>query len=454
MEELPEALDRDALRLKAQLEKECDVVYPMLAGNEDEARRVGRVLRDEAVDLVLMYHATYVDDLMTLALIEETRGIFPVLLLSQGIPGVPEKFTPIEAGRCWGVNSAVQLPGSFRRLGEGLRFGLVFGSMDDDGVISEITRYAKAAGSVKAVRRMKVGVLPHRSAGVPMFDTYPDEARLIGQTGIRITYLYVEQLLDLMKQVSEPSVRELTDSLYESCEVVEPSREEVALAARQAIALERLVEATGIDALAIDMFPGLTPMCGMIPAVGMDRLIDQGVVVSSEGDLAVAVTGLIIRELCGRPVQFWEHSMFDVDKNWLLGGHEGGSAGFSTAKTGTRPRLRSTQYINFGKTPGAPYNGVVPEFITNPGPVTLATLFKGTPGYEMRLARGTSVDTHAREAHYEHTIFKPNIPLGEYFHRIAALGTCHHFALVHEDIWSEMCKVAEILGMRLEVLTD
>jgi len=76
--------------------------------------------------------------------------------------------------------------------------------------------------------------------------------------------------------------------------------------------------------LAIDMFPGLTPICGMIPCVGMARLIDKGIVVATEGDLSVAVAGLIIKELCGKPVHFWEHLMFDEEKNWVLGGHKGG----------------------------------------------------------------------------------------------------------------------------------
>jgi L-arabinose isomerase len=177
-------------------------------------------------------------------------------------------------------------------------------------------------------------------------------------------------------------------------------------------------------------------------------------VVTTEGDLSVAVSGLIIKDLCSRPIHFWENLMFDEEKNWVLGGHEGGSAGFSMAKKGTRPKLRNTQYINFGKIPGAPYHGVVPEFITNPGPVNLMTVFRGESGYEMRIARGESVDLPPFEVHYEHTVFRPNVPLSHYFRRIAEIGICHHFALVHAEISHELEKVAEIIGMKLEYLTD
>jgi hypothetical protein len=71
----------------------------------------------------------------------------------------------------------------------------------------------------------------------------------------------------------------------------------------------------------------------------------------------------------------------------------------------------------------------------------------------MRLARGESVGTHPREVHFEDTIFKPNVPLKHYFHRIAEVGVCHHFGLVHAEISSELEKVAQILPMKLEYLT-
>lgn len=287
-----------------------------------------------------------------------------------------------------------------------------------------------------------------------MYDTFPDEARMMGQTGIKLCYLYINELLEKMREVGKTETEKLTAELYKECEIIEPSREEVTLAARQAIALERLVKEKELDALAIDMFPGLTPMCGMVPCVGMARLIDRGIVVATEGDLSVSVAGLMVKELCGKPIHFWEHLMFDEDKNWILGGHEGGAAGFSMAKRGTKPKLRNTQYVNFGKISGAPYNGVLPEFITNPGPVNLITLFKGEAGYEMKIARGESVDTHPREVHFEHTIFKPNVSLKRYFERVAEVGICHHFALVHEDISAEIEKVSNILRMKFDYLTE
>ncbi|HEB33232.1 MAG TPA: hypothetical protein ENI15_20530 [Spirochaetes bacterium] len=454
MDGLPGALEKDILKLKNSLEIDCEVIYPFLVGNESDAKKAGKIFLENDVDIVLMYHASYIDDAMSVALIGELKGIFSVLFLSQGRAGIPDSFSLTDAGTTWGVNSAAQLPSSLKRLWPDYDHGFVFGHIDNPRALSEIVSYAKAAKCVKNLKSKKVGFLPHRSAVVPMYDTYPDESRMIGQTGIKLSYHYIKELLDRMGEVPGPETINLTEELYEMCDVIEPPPEEISLAAKQAIALEKLVTEAGLDAIMIDTGPGMIPMCGMIPCVGMARLIDKGIIVTTEGDLSVAVSALIINELCGKPVHFWEHLMFDEKKNWVLGGHEGGSAGFSMARKGTRPKLRSTQYVNFGKTPGAPYHGVLPEFITNPGPVNLLTLFRAESGYEMRLARGESVDLPPFEIHYEHTVFKPNVSLDHYFNRIAQAGVCHHFALVQAEISSEIEKVARILKMRLEYLTD
>lgn len=455
MKDLPAVLDRDIRRLENILkEKEFEVFYPLFAANDADAEQAGRLMRQEDVDMALIYHATYIEDSMTLAFLDQLSNIFPVLFLSQGLRDFSGEINLIDAGRTWGVNSSVQLPGTLNRLRPNLRFGFVFGSMDNPETIREIEEYAKAAKAVKKLRGSKIAFLPHRSAAASMYDTFPDEAMMMAQTGVRLMYLYIQDLIAAMRNVSEEEAEALSRELYEKYEVIEPPEEEVHLAAKQAIALERLVKERGLDSLAVDTGPGLIPYTGMVPCVGMSRLIDQGFVVTTEGDLSTAVSGLILKELSGgKLIHFWEHLAFDEKRNWVLGGHEGGSAGFTMAKANTRPRLRNTQYVNFGNVRGAPYNGVVPEFITNPGPVTLLTLFRGPHGYEMRLACGESVDHNPLPVHYEHTIFKPRVSLKQYFNRIAQLGVCHHFALVHADVASMVEKVACIWGMKLEYLT-
>jgi L-fucose isomerase-like protein len=187
MDELPSAMKRDIGRLRKRLQEDCDVSYPLFVGNAADARKAGKIFAEQGVDMVLMYHATYIDDRMTVALIDEIRGIFPVLFLSQGLTGIPDEIGLIESGTCWGVNSATQLPGSFRKLWAGFKHGFVFGHLENERAMTEIIQYARAAQCVKNLRGKLVGFLPHRSAGVPMYDTFPDESRMMGQSSASST---------------------------------------------------------------------------------------------------------------------------------------------------------------------------------------------------------------------------------------------------------------------------
>ena len=453
MKELPDRLNQDAKRLAKSLGKEFEVVYPGLAGNVADSARVGQAIRQEDVDLAIMYHATYLDDAMSLAFLDEIGDIFCVLFLSQGVSTFTGPLDVTDYGRQWGNNSTVQLPGTLDRTRPGLRYGFVFGGLDSPRAMGEIGQYARAAAAVRSLKGKLLAFLPHRSHGVPMYDTFPDESRMIGQTGIRIDYLYIIDLIREMEAVSQKDNDALVRELYDKYEVVEPPKEEVQQSARLSLALERMVEKKGVDALAIDYAAGMITHVGALPCLGMSLLSDKGVIVASEGDIGVSVGGLIIKALTGKAVHFWEHLGFDEEHNWIVGGHEGGSAGFNLAKANTRPKLRATQYVDFDGSPDAPHFGVLPEFITHPGPVTLLSMYRARESYEMRIACGESVDMDPLPVRYEHTVFKPPIPLDEYFKRIVEAQICHHFALVHAEIQPELHKVAQIMGMNVKDIT-
>ena len=455
MQELPDLLHRDSLRLAQRLGEQFEVVYPGIAGSVAESTRMAREIREAGVASVVVYHATYVDDAMSLAVLDELGpNIHTIVLHSQGVRGIPESIGLLDAGTTWGNNSAVQICGTLKRMRPDFTFGYVFGSLDDPRIYHEIAQYARAWSAVLRLRGSRVMYLPHRCSQVPMYDTYPDDTMMMAQTGVQIGFLSAEELVEDMAAVPDDDAQELYRDITRRCDVVEPTEQEVRLACRQAIALENLVRRHDVDALAIDTGPEITPRTGMLPALGMALLIDKGFVVATEGDLGVSVGGLVLQSLTdGKPVHFWEHLMFDEDRNWVLGGHEGGSAGFTMARKDTRPKLRSTQYVDFSRWEGAPHFAVLPEFITEPGPVTLINLFRGPRGYEMRYATGQSVDTAPRPVHFEHTIFQPDTPLRDYFHRMKEVGVCHHFGLVHGSVDAELRKLAEMLKMECQCLT-
>jgi len=148
-------------------------------------------------------------------------------------------------------------------------------------------------------------------------------------------------------------IEALAKELHQKCEVIEPRHEEVCLIAREAIALERLVKENKLRATAIETGSGLIRYTGVTPCEGIANLIDQGIVVTTEGDMNAAVSGLILRELTGKPIHFWEYLGFDKEKNGILGGREEGPAGFTMGKA-------NTQSVNFEGILGALCHGMTP----------------------------------------------------------------------------------------------
>lgn len=47
------------------------MLYPFLIKNESDTKKAGKVFLKEDVDMVLTYHATYIDEMMSVAMISE-----------------------------------------------------------------------------------------------------------------------------------------------------------------------------------------------------------------------------------------------------------------------------------------------------------------------------------------------------------------------------------------------
>lgn len=453
MEKLRQAVVADARRLSELLTAAgLELIDSGLVASHQESAAAGNRFREEKVDLAVFYHGTYVDDKMTFAFLEE-YGDGPLILAhTQGLDSIPEEFTLIDYARCWGNNSSVQIISTAKRMAPNRHIGYVFGHMPQ--AATQIASYARAAKAISNMRRYKIAYLPHRCNDAPMFDTFPDDTRMMGQTGVSISFAYIHEVEDELAKVSDKEEEALLRDVLNKYTLKEPSMDELRLAVRLAIALERVVAKHDLDAVAVDAFPEFAYRVHQLPHIGADRLMDQGVVVACEGDLTAMVGGLYMRDLSGEVPHFWEHLMFDTDRNWILGGHDGGSAGFGLAADPKNITLRSMMYMGYKNAPPAPPLGVAPQFICRPGRVTWLNLFRDRDGYVMRMAEGESVDTTTRPVHHEHLIFKPDVPLETYFRRMMRYGVDHHFVVGYGDRVEDLKRLAELTNISYKNLCE
>jgi hypothetical protein len=171
---LAEAIQDDAKRLTRLLrEHDLEVIDTGVVSSHLESAAVGKRLREEKVDVVIIYHGTYVDDRMTYAFLEEYGPGPLVLLHTQGLDSIPTDFSLIDYARCWGNNSVIQIISSMKRMTPNRQIAHVFGHMEK--AASEAAVYARAAKTLRNVRNCKVAYLPHRCNDAPMYDIFPDD---------------------------------------------------------------------------------------------------------------------------------------------------------------------------------------------------------------------------------------------------------------------------------------
>jgi hypothetical protein len=101
-------------------------------------------------------------------------------------------------------------------------------------------------------------------------------------------------------------------------EILEPTKEDIEKAARVSIALDRLIEKTQADALAIGTCMGWLPRG--FPCLGFARLRDRGVPAACEGDMDSTLTMLLFQYAFDRP-GFQGNATFDTSRNALWTAH-------------------------------------------------------------------------------------------------------------------------------------
>ncbi len=103
--------------------------------------------------------------------------------------------------------------------------------------------------------------------------------------------------------------------------VLQPSDEDISDAARASVALRRVVEAAGVDAVMMDCLPGLQhPHQHVPPCMGFMDMRNRGVPAGCESDLDATLTMMLLQYLFDRP-GFQHNPTVDTEKNHYFCAH-------------------------------------------------------------------------------------------------------------------------------------
>lgn len=417
--DMPGLVRADAERLASQLARHAELVDPGIILSDADADRAIRMFRDERPDIVVAAHLSYTKDDPTVQLVRALPDIPIVLYLNQGFRGLPDALHVRDYARTWQSNSIVQITATLKRFWPERIWPLVVGHASDDRSITQLADWARGAGVLRSLASSRVALLPDYCQH--MYDTWPDPALLERTFGTNVVAVRDSTLHEAATQVTEADIDHLVEALLSAWTLREAPPDLVRQEARLAFALREVAGDAGLDAIG-DMHLGGN--------IGESLLANAGVPIAAEGDVAVALIGLVLQRLSGAPILCFEHLGYDLDRDLILGGHKSfGPPGL--AAPGEEIRLRNSKFGREDERGDWVAPGVALEFPVTPGPVTLASLGVPTPGkLVIRVIEGESIP-HARlDLHYPYTLIRLKRPgVERYFTALAAAGGGHHFSL-------------------------
>jgi L-arabinose isomerase len=454
---LKERLEGYQGQIEARLgETGCSVISAGLVDNAPAARVAGDLFRQENVDLIICYTATYATSSQVVPAVQLVNR--PVLVLNLQ-PVATLDYAHTDTGEWLANCSACVVPeiaGAFTRCG--IKFNVVSGLLrEEDGPAgvrawSEIRDWLAAARVVRSLRYGRVGFLGHTYPG--MLDMYSDFTMLTAQTGLHIEILEMDDLQKRVAAVTPAEVHatlELAHRLFEVSEdspsdplAKAPQKEELEWAARVAVGLDRLRQDFDLNAISY-YYRGLEDndnerlQAGVI--MGNTMLTARGIPCAGEGDIKNALAMLIMDRLEAGG-SFTEFYAMDFTNELVIMGHDGP---FHLQIADGKPALRG-----LGLYHGKRGKGVSVEARVKAGPITILGITQTADG-KLKLIVAEGESEPGAVLHIGNTNSRLNFKMSpaEFMDKWCEQGPTHHCAMGVGYQAGRIEKIGRLLGLEV-----
>lgn len=425
-----------------------EVVSAGLVDTAPGANAAGDLFARENVDLIVCYVATYATSSQVLPAVQRIRK--PVLVLNlQPVPQVD--YDNMTTGE-WLANCCAccvpEISNAFARAR--IQFNVVSGMLRDDarawGIIGE---WVRAASTVRAMQRARIGFLGHTYPG--MLDMYSDNTMIHAQLGAHVEVLEMD---DLEKRVASVSATQAASKVAEIRSVFEfaaPGRDKISMPVTDEALEWSARVACGLDALVADYdLQGLTyyyrgldgnafETLGASLIVGNSLLTARGIPCSGEGDLKTC-TSMFVMDRLGAGGSYTELYAMDFVENFILMGHDGP---MHTAIAEGKPLLRGLGLFH-----GKRGYGLSVEAKVKYGPVTILCTTQTADGsLKYIVAEGESIPGATFRIGNTNSRLKFSLGPAEFMDAWCAEGPTHHVALGVGHQRKTIEKVARLLGI-------
>lgn len=425
--------------IREDLSADFDIVYPDLISDVSALQEAMKRFTTEEVDFVLASFTTWTEDFAWVRFLRDFPANIPVLFwcLQEETIDFADNVSPdnfVKFLSSTGLVGSLEGSGSMRRTEAiGRVVQSICGSLKT--CRRRIVGFGRAAKARAILRRSRLGLL--QGFNEVMWSTYVDPYRFFLEVGPEVQVVSFESLRKAAEALPPPEVDRMVQELnsqYRVQDDVDPKlfRESV----RASIGLVKLAQERSLDAIAFnDVDDSLHETLGLRPGFYHPDFDRAGSVVVPEGDVAMAALALALRLMTGQPAVFVEPFFLEEDKNTFTAGHAGPN-NHAAAQAEDVVIMPDAEYENSSfRYAGAPFAC----FTVPTGIMTMVHL--GQSDWTFKLAYGLveSVTPTCRLRGYAGGMFRPEIPVNEFFEQLLRAGVTQHYLVVAGD-WREQLR--------------
>ncbi len=434
---------------------DVDVVDFGMADDARSAYRLRDRMKAASLDLIFC-------DLVTYA----TSATFGAIIRDLDVPIVLVALQPLKAMDYARASTYMQLCNDDfcsvpEFTGVAIRMGrrppdLILGTLENDSEAdAEVAEWCRIARVLHDLKSARIGHFGHVLEN--MLDMQTDHTALTAAFGCHIVQTEAEDLMRQLRGVSDGDASAMKLRVLELFDTPDPqsdpitrklTAEDLDIASRVAVALERFVDHHELDGLAYyyEGEPG-SPLRQLVTnlIVGNSLLTAAGFPMCGESDLKTCVA-MLIEDRLDIGGSFAEFHPIDFQEGFVLVGHDGPH---HLNIADGKPVLRSlTKYH------GKPGSGASVEFRIKEGPITMLGIGVARGGkFKFVIAEGESARGPIPPTGNTNTrgFFEPDIKT--FLKRWVSEGPTHHFALGIGHHGEALKKIGEILGLESVIIS-